>query len=846
MAGWLPLFSTIGPRSFLNGFNPTDFPFKNFFLGRGNINAGTSAYPGNLNANGCPISAPSTAISGTFPWPTNYTGRWKVAFTGTGRFQLSFGGNANEITVHSGGVYVIGLTPSASGTVSFNLTVDGTNPVVEFSFTGAQPVNLSFNFLTSGTYSGMDKIIVCRSSAPYTGDLAAIQSEVVASCFNDDFVAKLTALRLLGYRPMDWSGVNHSNVSQYAYLPQTGYNTVSATRWVPSLWGGQTIGTNAYTCGAATDTPGSITDKEVIQVQFVNAATTLAITGAANNGSGKIRLTLASTASLSTNQWITVDGYSVSGGQQGGGLWKIQVIDSTHIDLVNTFGSQPSVFASTYVSGGSICTATLNVNSRGAKPIVNSYGGSESSSIPAITANLLATCVYDSALDAYMMTTDGLTNGVSLEVQVGLANLLGVDLWYTIPHLMNDAGVTSIATYIKANLQRSVWVEYSNEVWNFIFVQTLYAANRGLGLGFPNANAEREFGWYGLRVRQAMELWTTAWGGASANLNRVMAVQLYGALSNNEDYRFKGGDLGSFGYNVSPNRPIDWCDHIAVAPYYSGAIIRNFDTNYTANDSDFPALTSGDKTALTAAADNYASGVPAQMASAMSWVDADIRSGTAGSGPSLGSNTVQNIASKFTGWNTLATTYSKRVIWYEGGYEGIYPNLTSCASLGSPLATIATVTFNIGSNPAVNWTAHGQVNGSKVLFTTTGTLPTGIDEGSELFIVNATTNSFDVSATQGGSAIVLSGSPSGTQTGKASKYSSATGSIAALIVAYKNSALFQQLVTDVMSTTFLSLSRSLYPNWYTFGGGIQWSMLPGDLSTTPYKSYDAMRTFNGG
>lgn len=72
----------------------------------------------------------------------------------------------------------------------------------------------------------------------------------------------------------------------------------------------------------------------------------LTITGAANNGSGLIRLTMASTSTLTTGQIKAVSG--VTGTTEANGNWTITVIDSTHIDL------QGSTFTNAYVSGGII------------------------------------------------------------------------------------------------------------------------------------------------------------------------------------------------------------------------------------------------------------------------------------------------------------------------------------------------------------------------------------------------------------------------------------------------------------------------------------------------------------
>ncbi|MDO9381835.1 MAG: hypothetical protein Q7T86_03135 [Hyphomicrobiaceae bacterium] len=70
----------------------------------------------------------------------------------------------------------------------------------------------------------------------------------------------------------------------------------------------------------------------------------LPITGAANNGSGLIRITVASTASLATGDYKTISG--VGGVVAANGSWTITVINGTTFDL------QASTFAGVYTSGG--------------------------------------------------------------------------------------------------------------------------------------------------------------------------------------------------------------------------------------------------------------------------------------------------------------------------------------------------------------------------------------------------------------------------------------------------------------------------------------------------------------
>jgi hypothetical protein len=57
---------------------------------------------------------------------------------------------------------------------------------------------------------------------------------------------------------------------------------------------------------------------------------------------------------------------------------------------------------------------------------------------------------------------------------VHLANLVGSDPWFNMPHLADDAYIQSFATYVRNNLDPAltVRVEYSNEWWNWNFQQT--------------------------------------------------------------------------------------------------------------------------------------------------------------------------------------------------------------------------------------------------------------------------------------------------------------------------------------------------------------------------------------
>src|SRR5205085_12212945 len=66
--------------------------------------------------------------------------------------------------------------------------------------------------------------------------------------------------------------------------------------------------------------------------------------------------------------------------------------------------------------------------------------------------------------------------GVPIEIMVALCNRVGAHPWFNIPHLTDDTYATNFAQLVKANLDPAlgVYVEYSNETWNWGFAQATY------------------------------------------------------------------------------------------------------------------------------------------------------------------------------------------------------------------------------------------------------------------------------------------------------------------------------------------------------------------------------------
>lgn len=74
------------------------------------------------------------------------------------------------------------------------------------------------------------------------------------------------------------------------------------------------------------------------------------------------------------------------------------------------------------------------------------------------------------------------------------------------------------------------------------------------------------------------------------------------------------------------------------------------------------------------------------------------------------------------------------------------------------------VTISIASPGVVSWTGHGLQGGQKLQLSTTGALPTGLSAATTYYVKPVDANSFQLSATKGGSAINTSGTQSGVHT----------------------------------------------------------------------------------
>ncbi len=115
--------------------------------------------------------------------------------------------------------------------------------------------------------------------------------------------------------------------------------------------------------------------------------------------------------------------------------------------------------------------------------------------------------------------------GAPLEVMVALANKIGADPWFCLPHKANDDYIRNFARYVKQYLKPNLkaYIEYTNEAWNGIFTQSQYVKQKGLAMRLDSDKGKAGYKYYSLRSVQMFTIWEQVFGG-NQRLVRVMGA----------------------------------------------------------------------------------------------------------------------------------------------------------------------------------------------------------------------------------------------------------------------------------------------------------------------------------
>ena len=160
--------------------------------------------------------------------------------------------------------------------------------------------------------------------------------------------------------------------------------------------------------------------------------------------------------------------------------------------------------------------------------------------------------------------TQGGVRGVALEYLIDLANAVDADPWFCIQHAADDTYVRNIAEMIRDRLDsdRRVYVEFSNELWNFSgdYPQANWAQARGLELGLDEDSASARIKMVARRSAEIFAIFEEEFAGDTDRLVKILPG-LLGLPSHNEELIEAFNDST---YNVSG---VD-ADVFAIAAYF--------------------------------------------------------------------------------------------------------------------------------------------------------------------------------------------------------------------------------------------------------------------------------------
>lgn len=151
------------------------------------------------------------------------------------------------------------------------------------------------------------------------------------------------------------------------------------------------------------------------------------------------------------------------------------------------------------------------------------------------------------------------SRGAPLEIMVALANRLHKDAWFNLPHAADDDYVRQFATYVRDNLDPdlTIYLEYSNEVWNPTFTHAEYTQQQGIALGLSRDAVEAGQRFYSRRAREVFGMWEQVFGG------RKRLVRVLGGWDTHPDFAR---------VVLSYDHTYQQVDAVAIAPYIAGKI----------------------------------------------------------------------------------------------------------------------------------------------------------------------------------------------------------------------------------------------------------------------------------
>jgi hypothetical protein len=161
----------------------------------------------------------------------------------------------------------------------------------------------------------------------------------------------------------------------------------------------------------------------------------------------------------------------------------------------------------------------------------------------------------------YTAPINGLAGSGPWEDVITLANLLDIDAWINVPASATDAYIQELATLMRDGLEpeRKLYVEYSNEVWNWAFPQSQWnlANAEAQGLNYIQG--------YAKRTAEIALLFQEVFGADALN-NQVRVVNAWQIGYDPADAQFEE-QMQYINDTFAPPNTLIWA--LSVAPYFN-------------------------------------------------------------------------------------------------------------------------------------------------------------------------------------------------------------------------------------------------------------------------------------
>ncbi len=285
---WLPHGKSLIPRPVvmnLASLSGGEGAFINELRNCGSLSSTAGySFPTILNANGYPNSTPANTLTchiSTLPTTTNP--ERTIGWVGTAKVNLQGPSGAATIVADPGSC----VTVNTGG----NLTLSGTNCSVRFIFASA-PGSLGFQFPNSGSYSGITDIYM-----GYTSEIITYlnNGEIIRPITGGGLLSVISDMGVSALRFIDWGQIADQNTaSQWSFQSTPTQLSYAGTRWEPTVFPGASGSgvaassiseTDTYAGVATTGSTSTYADGQVYQNLVVNANTittpTLSVGGGA-------------------------------------------------------------------------------------------------------------------------------------------------------------------------------------------------------------------------------------------------------------------------------------------------------------------------------------------------------------------------------------------------------------------------------------------------------------------------------------------------------------------------------------------------------------------------------------